>query len=136
MVTIKKFIEKDMFFGAKAEIFDLALRMRENPTKAEKAMWEILRKFRKSGYPFRRQHPIEFYIADFYCHKLRLVIEVDGEIHSERDIQIHDEGRTGEMERFGIRVLRFTNDHILNNSDSVFEQIKNVITYTSPQTPL
>ena len=130
MMTIKKIIEKDMFFGAKAEIFDLALRMRENPTEAEKAMWEILRKFRKSGYPFRRQHPIEFYIADFYCHKLRLVIEIDGEIHSERDIHIHDDSRTGEMERFGIKVLRFTNDQILKNSSSVLEQIKNVINTT------
>jgi very-short-patch-repair endonuclease len=130
MVTARKIIEKDMFFGAKAEVFNLALRMRKNPTEAEKAMWEILRKFRKSGYPFRRQHPIEFYIADFYCHKLRLVIEVDGEIHSERDIQIHDEGRTGEMERFGIRVIRFTNDQILNNSASVLEQIRKVLTTT------
>jgi very-short-patch-repair endonuclease len=127
MVTARKIIEKDMFFGAKAEVFNLALRMRKNPTEAEKAMWEILRKFRKSGYPFRRQHPIEFYIADFYCHKLRLVIEVDGEIHSERDIQIHDEGRTGEMERFGIKVIRFTNDQILNNSASVLEQIRKVL---------
>jgi very-short-patch-repair endonuclease len=130
MVTARKIIEKDMFFGAKAEVFNLALRMRKNPTEAEKAMWEILRKFRKSGYPFRRQHPIEFYIADFYCHKLRLVIEVDGEIHSERDIQIHDEGRTGEMERFGIRVIRFTNDQILNNSASVLEQIRKVLNTT------
>jgi len=130
MVTARKIIEKDMFFGAKAEVFNLALRMRKNPTEAEKAMWEILRKFRKSGYPFRRQHPIEFYIADFYCHKLRLVIEVDGEIHSERDIQIHDEGRTGEMERFGIKVIRFTNDQILNNSASVLEQIRKVLNTT------
>ena len=73
-----------MFFGAKAELYTLALQMRKNPTEAERAMWKILRKFRKSGFPFRRQHPIEFYIADFYCHKLRLVIEVDGEIESLR----------------------------------------------------
>jgi very-short-patch-repair endonuclease len=82
MGIIKKVIEKNMFFGAKAELFTLALQMRKNPTEAERAMWKILRKFRKSGFPFRRQHPIEFYIADFYCHKLRLVIEVDGEIHT------------------------------------------------------
>jgi len=60
-----KVIEKDMFFGAKAELFSLALYMRKNPTEAEKVMWKILRKFRQSGLPFRRQHPIEFYIADF-----------------------------------------------------------------------
>jgi very-short-patch-repair endonuclease len=123
MGIIKKVIEKNMFFGAKAELFSLALQMRKNPTEAERVMWKILRKFRQSGYPFRRQHPIEFYIADFYCHNLRLVIEVDGEIHTEKEIQSHDEGRTGELERFGIKVLRFTNNQILHDSDLVVEKI-------------
>ena len=116
-----------MFFGAKAELFTLALQMRKNPTEAERAMWKIIRKFRQSGFPFRRQHPINFYIADFYCHKLRLVIEVDGEIHKENEIKSHDEGRTGELERFGIKVLRFTNSQILLNSDLVVEKINATI---------
>ena len=122
-----KVIEKDMFFGAIAELFSLALHMRKNPTEAETAMWKMLRKFRQSGFPFRRQHPIEFYIADFYCHNLRLVIEVDGEIHTEKQIQSHDEGRTGELERFGIKVLRFTNNQILHDSDLVVEKINATI---------
>ena len=116
-----------MFLGAKAELFALALQMRKNPTEAERAMWKILRKFRQSGFPFRRQHPIEFYIADFYCQKLRLVIEVDREIHSENEILSHDEGRTGELERFGIKVLRFTNGQILHDSDLVVEKINDTI---------
>jgi very-short-patch-repair endonuclease len=123
MGIIKKVIEKNMFFGAKAELFSLALQMRKNPTEAERVMWKLLRKFRQSGFPFRRQHPIEFYIADFYCHNLRLVIEVDGEIHTEKEIQSHDEGRVGELERFGIKVLRFTNNQILHDSDLVVEKI-------------
>jgi very-short-patch-repair endonuclease len=127
MGIIKKVIEKNMFFGAKAELFTLALQMRKNPTQAERAMWKILRKFRQSGFPFRRQHPIEFYIADFYCHSLRLVIEVDGEIHTEKEIQSHDEGRTGELERFGIIVLRFTNSQIFHDRDLVVEKINATI---------
>jgi very-short-patch-repair endonuclease len=127
MGIIKKVIEKNMFFGAKAELFSLALQMRKNPTKAERDMWKILRKFRQSGFPFRRQHPIEFYIADFYCHNLRLVIEVDGEIHTEKEIQSHDEGRTGELERFGIKVLRFTNNQILHDCNHVVEKINATI---------
>ena len=63
----------------------------------------------------------------FYCHNLRLVIEVDGEIHTEKEIQSHDEGRTGELERFGIKVLRFTNNQILNSSDLVVEKINAAI---------
>ena len=127
MGMIKKVIEKNMFFGAKAELFTLALQMRKNPTEAERAMWKILRKFRHPGFPFRRQHPIEFYVADFYCYKLRLVIEVDGKIHTENEIQSHDEGRTGELERFGIKVLRFTNVRILHDSDLVVEKINSTI---------
>lgn len=117
-----------MFYGAKAEVFELASRMRKNPTQAEKAMWTILREFRKSGFLFRRQHPIEFYIADFYCHKLKLVIEVDGAVHYDKDVQLHDDGRTGEMGRFGIKVIRFTNDQVLNDRNSVLKEIENVIT--------
>ena len=116
-----------MFFGAKTELFTLALQMRKNPTEAESAMWKILRKFRQSGFPFRRQHPIEFYIADFYCHNLRLVIEVDGDIHTEKEIQNHDEGRTGELERYGIKVIRFTNNQILQDSNLVVEKINATI---------
>jgi very-short-patch-repair endonuclease len=127
MVIIKKVIEKNMFFGAKAELFTLALQMRKNPTEAEGAMWKILRKYRQSGFPFRRQHPIEFYIADFYCHKLQLVIEADGEIHKEKEIQSHDEGRSGELERFEIKILRFTNSQILSDSELVVEKINETI---------
>ena len=127
MGIIKKVIEKNMFFGAKAELFTMALQMRKNPTEVERAMWKIFRKFRQSGFPFHRQHPIEFYIVDFYCHNLRLVIEVDGEIHTEKEMQSHDEGRTGELERFGIKVIRFTNSQILHDSDLVVEKINATI---------
>ena len=122
-----KVLEKNMFFGAKAELFSLALQMRKNPTEAERVMWKLLRKFRQSGFPFRRQHPIEFYIADFYCHNLRLVIEIDGEIHAEKEIQTHDEGRTGELDRFEIKVLRFTNNQVLKDRDQVVEKINATI---------
>jgi len=128
---MKKVIEKNMYFGAKAELFNLALQMRKNPTEAERAMWKILRKFRQSGFTFRRQHPIEFYIADFYCHKLKLVIEVDGEIHAGKEVQVHDETRTGELERLGIKVLRFTNSRIINDSDLVVEKINDTLTKLS-----
>jgi very-short-patch-repair endonuclease len=58
---------------------------------------------------------------------LRLVIEVDGEIHTEKEIQSHDEGRTGELERFGIKVLQFTNNQILHDCDHVVEKINATI---------
>ena len=127
MVHMGKSIEKAMHFGAKAELFRLAQEMRKKPTEAEECLWEQIRKLRVYGFPFRRQHPIDFYIADFYCHKLRLVIEVDGEIHLNDAAFEHDDGRTGELERLGIKVIRFTNEQVLNNQDLVLAQIKDYI---------
>jgi very-short-patch-repair endonuclease len=88
---------KDMFIGAKSELFLYARRMRNNPTEAEQILWEHLRKMRSKGFVFRRQHPIDIFIADFYCHKVKLVIEVDGEIHSNIQSREYDNGCSGEL---------------------------------------
>jgi len=61
------------------------------------------------------------------CHRMKLVIEIDGEIHSNEEIQLRDKGRTGELERFEITVIRFTNDEVLTNSRLVEERIDNII---------
>jgi very-short-patch-repair endonuclease len=127
MVYLGRSIEREMYFGAKADLFRLAGRMRKNPTDAEKILWNHLKKFRSEGYIFRRQHPIDFYIADFYCHKLKFVIEVDGEIHFSEQSLEHDDSRTGELERFGIKVIRFTNEEVFYNPELVIKQIKEYI---------
>jgi very-short-patch-repair endonuclease len=136
MVYMTKSIEKAMHFGAKAELFRSAQEMRKKPTKAERCLWDQIRKLRNDGYAFRRQHPIDFYIADFYCHKLRLVIEVDGEIHLSEEALKHDDGRTGELERLGVKVIRFTNEEVLNNPDQILTQIKDYIAELSSPSPL
>ncbi|HNW57074.1 MAG TPA: endonuclease domain-containing protein [Bacteroidales bacterium] len=115
MAYLGKTVEKEMHFGAKARIFKFAQEMRKNPTESEYVLWKNLKKFRAEGYIFRRQHPIDIFIADFYCHKLRLVIEVDGEIHNNEQSLEHDEGRTGELEKLGIKTIRFTNEQVLKN---------------------
>ncbi len=120
-----------MYLGAKPDLFAKALNMRNNPTQAEKALWNQLRKLRKEGYIFRRQHPLDIFIADFYCHKIKLVIEGDGEIHSNEVVHEHDSGRTAELDRFGIRVIRFTNDQVMSNHENIMIQIKNIISELS-----
>jgi very-short-patch-repair endonuclease len=119
MAYLGKTKVKDMFIGASPELFRLARGMRNHPTKAEGILWEQLRKYRSSGIIFRRQHPIDFYISDFYCHKLKLVIEVDGEIHTDYNVQEYDDNRSGELERFGILVIRFSNEEIINDLEHV-----------------
>lgn len=125
-----------MHAGAKPELFRYAQEMRKNPTDGEKALWNILRKFRYKGYIFRRQHPVDIFIADFYCHKLKLIIEVDGDVHdSEQAIQ-YDDGRTAELEKYGLSIMRFTNDQVLNEKEKITLQIQNYIsTLTSPSHP-
>lgn len=127
MVYLGKSVERDMYFGAKPELFRLAEHMRKNPTFAEALLWKNLKKFRTSGFIFRRQHPIDFYIADFYCHKVKMVIEVDGDIHF-NDLNIkYDDSRSGELERFGIKVIRFKNNQVINNISQVITNIKLII---------
>ena len=88
----------------------------------------ILRKYRIKGFLFRQQHPIYIFIADFYCHKIKLVVGVDGDVHFNDESQEHDDGRTGEMEKFGIKVIRFTNEQVLYNQDIILEQINEFVT--------
>jgi very-short-patch-repair endonuclease len=80
-------------------------------TEAEKIMWGCLSKRQLQGSRFRKQHPIGNYIADFYCHEFKLVVEVDGPIHEQQ--KEYDIQRTEEMSLVGINVIRFTNAEIL-----------------------
>jgi len=125
-----------MYIEAKPNLFGLARSMRNNSTDAEQLLWKKLRKFRSSGFVFRRQHPIDFFIAYFYCHKIKLVIEVDGEYHEEEELKEYDDNRSGELERFGIEVIRFKNEEILDNLDLVISKIQSKIDeLASPSLP-
>jgi very-short-patch-repair endonuclease len=128
MVYLGKSVEKSMHIQAKAELFKYAQEMRKNPTESEKRLWQSIKRFRKEGFIFRRQHPIDIFIADFYCHRIKLIIEVDGEVHSDYEAQEYDAGRTGELQKHGITVIRFTNEQVLDNHDFVINSIKKYIT--------
>ena len=107
-----------MFYNAKRNIFKNASELRKNMTGAEMQLWSRLNKS-QLGVRFKRQHPIDIFIADFYCHKYKLVVEVDGEYHNDEDQLEYDEGKTAELERFGITVIRFTNDDVMEDIDRV-----------------
>jgi very-short-patch-repair endonuclease len=117
----------DMFYGAKRMIFQNACDLRKDMTLAEKVLWNRLNKS-QLGVRFKAQHPIDIFIADFYCHKFKLIIEVDGEIHESQ--KESDENRTAELERFGLTVIRFTNDEVINDIERVIEEIKKIINIT------
>lgn len=102
---------------------DFVKNHRQNPTEAERALWEIVRGNKMAGFKFRRQHIISNYIADFICLSEKLIIEVDGLHHQLPENKINDEERTKELNKYGFDVLRFTNSQILNDTDDVINTI-------------
>jgi very-short-patch-repair endonuclease len=112
-----------MFYGASRNIFDKASALRKNMTDAEKILWNNLRNRKVFKAKFRRQHPIDIFIVDFYCHEFKLAIELDGEIHMKKEIIEYDDGRNHDLNKLGIKIIRFTNDQILNDIKKVENQI-------------
>ncbi|MPQ46311.1 DUF559 domain-containing protein [Marinifilum sp. N1E240] len=122
-----------LFYDATPEIHKRAKELRKTMTESEMIFWEIIRNRRIKGLKFRRQHPISNFIADFYCHELKLVIEIDGEIHNTEDNKEYDEGRTAELGYMGITVVRFTNDEIHHSPELVIRKLKEkIVNITSP----
>jgi very-short-patch-repair endonuclease len=102
-----------MHFGAERGLFEFA----------EEHLWNRLRNKQLLECKFRRQHPLNKYIADFYCHKLKYVIEVDGSYHLTKEQSKYDFNRDGEMKELGILVRRFRNEQILLNLEDTIESI-------------
>ena len=119
-----------MFYGAKRSIFQNAEVLRKDMTVAEKKLWDRLNKS-QLGVRFKAQHPIDIFIADFYCHKFKLVVEIDGGIHETQ--KEYDEGRTAELESWGLTIIRFSNKEVMNDIEKVVEMIKNHLNL--PQAP-
>ena len=113
----------NMFYGAPPVIQRRAALLRKNGTSAENALWEELSN-KQQTVKFRRQHPINQFIVDFYCHELKLVIEVDGGIHLKKENREYDQMRTEVLESFKITVLRFTNEEVLNHCHDVLRKIQ------------
>jgi very-short-patch-repair endonuclease len=99
---------------------------RNNQTDAEKCLWQQLRSG-ELGVKFKRQHIIYDFIADFVCLEKMLIIEVDGAYHFTDSQTEYDIYRTEELERFGFRVLRFTNEEVIYKAQEVIRKIKESI---------
>ena len=115
-----------MHYGASKLIFQRAEELRKFPTNEEQIVWSYLSD-NQSGVKFRRQHPLFLYIVDFYCHSLKLVIEIDGEIHNKSDIKINDALRQSQIESFGIKIIRFTNQQAINTPEIILQSISDRI---------
>lgn len=112
-----------MHFNASPEIFKRAKALRMRMTPAESFLWERLSARKLNGLHFRRQHPIFKYILDFYCHKYRLAIELDGGIHELEDQKSRDIARENELKDLGIHILRFKNQMVIQEIEEVLRII-------------
>jgi len=120
-------LEKDMYFGATSQTLKKAKLLRSKMTEAETILWEKLKGKQVLGLRFRRQHPINIYIVDFYCYSQKLVIELDGGIHK---TQIeYDNQRTKDLKMYGLKVIRFYNSEVENDIEKVISKISNYINY-------
>jgi very-short-patch-repair endonuclease len=128
----KRVIERNMFYGASKNIFFRAIELRNNMTLAEKLLWDELKRKEIFNARFKRQHPIDIFVVDFYCHKHKLVIEVDGKIHLKEEVQEYDDGRSHDIEKLGIKILRFTNKEVIENMEMVKQRILQEISFLSP----
>ncbi len=104
-------------------LLTFARQLRQQGTDAEQWLWQALRDRRMAGMKFRRQHPINPYILDFYCHELKLAVELDGSQHNSESGLEHDQKRSHFLQEQGIQVLRFWNNDVFQQPEAVLEAI-------------
>ena len=113
---------------AKATLLERSRALRRAGTDAETLLWRSLRRRQMAGVKLRRQHQYGGYILDFFCSERSLVIEVDGGQHAVSEQAEYDVARTQYLEASGLRVIRFTNTEVLNETESVLSIIWDAVT--------
>ena len=117
------------FVSEDPRVLAMARAMRKEPTPAEDVIWDVLRRKALGGLKFRRQHAIEGYVVDFYCHEKRLCIELDGAPHLTPAGKERDDYRDSQLRAKGLTVLRFENQAALND----LEAFKRTVLATAEQ---
>jgi len=111
-------------------IKDLSRSFRKEPTNSEKILWQLLRRKNFKDLKFKRQYPVGRYILDFYCSKYKLVIEIDGKIHQDKEQKEYDKLRQEELENSGFIFFRVSAEEVEQNPKDVLIKLKNFIEIT------
>jgi very-short-patch-repair endonuclease len=117
--------EKNFFIPTPVPVplLEAARTLRKSMTDAEQLMWRCLRQKQLGGFRFRRQHPFERFVLDFYCCEAKLAVELDGGQHNEPEAIVHDMERTAFLEQHGIQVIRFWNNELFQNLEGVLQSV-------------
>lgn len=105
------------------KLYQYGRELRKESTEAEKLLWAVLRNSKLNGLKFRRQHPLDKFIVDFYCNEKKLVVELDGGVHNEKINKVYDEARTAMLAGPNFIVLRFKNEEVINDLQGVLKEI-------------
>lgn len=108
-------------------LIETARELRKVSTAAEKYLWSHLRNRFLKGIKFYRQYPISGYVLDFYCKKAKLGIELDGAGHLDAEQRELDRIRTSELEDYGIIILRFWNQQVMDDIGTVLDRIEKIV---------
>ncbi len=114
---------------------DFARQLRQSQTSCEEKIWELLRNNQFLGLKFRRQHIIEGFVVDFYCHDKKLAIEIDGGIHNNKMHRDYDDLRQREIEAENVKVVRITNEEFQQNENILFIRIEEALGLAHINTP-
>jgi very-short-patch-repair endonuclease len=104
-----------------------ARSLRKSATIPERILWDSLRGRRLNGWKFRRQHPIGQFVVDFFCREKCVAVELDGEVHSKIEVAGHDAERDKFLRLQGVKILRFTNNQVLEDLPRVLEAILKIM---------
>ncbi|MEJ5303472.1 MAG: N-6 DNA methylase [Bacteroidales bacterium] len=125
IITVEHQLPKQLLANAR--------ELRKNQTDAEELLWQLLRNRKLNNLKFRRQHPLKAgFILDFYCVEAKLGIEVDGGYHNQKKQLEYDAERTKIINEYGVKIIRFTNEQVLQNTELVLQEIINAASPPSP----
>ena len=124
---------KKLFIPAPVPVplLEAARSLRKNLTDAEQLLWFCVRRKQLGGFRFRRQHPFEQYVLDFFCYEARLAVELDGGQHNDPNIHSRDRERTAFLNNHGIQVVRFWNNEVFSNLEGVLQTIYDLLQQTA-----
>jgi very-short-patch-repair endonuclease len=116
-----------LHLNASGKLYQFARDLRKAQTLPEDILWQYLRGRKLDGLKFRRQHPLVEYVADFYCHEKKLVIELDGSVHDSKINIDYDQGRTSWLAELEVTVIRFRKEEVIYKMEFVIDEIRNTI---------
>ena len=128
--TVQNMLNRRRIVPNNPQLKELAKELRRNMTLSEVLLWNELKQKQMLGFDFDRQRPIGNYIVDFYCKELSLAIEIDGKSHFNK--YDYDEKRQGELEKLGIKILRFEDIKVKRDMLNVLREIEYWIKMNKP----